>query len=75
MEPTRGLDPGSTLDVLDALRHAADNGAGVLVLSSELDEVLLLADRVVVLAEGRVVLDVPRADATRDAVGRAMVGA
>jgi general nucleoside transport system ATP-binding protein len=74
-EPTRGLDPGSTLDVIEALAAAAGGGAAVLVVSSELDELLLVAQRIVVLYEGALVLDVARADATRALVGRAMVGA
>jgi ABC-type uncharacterized transport system ATPase subunit len=74
-EPTRGLDPGSTLDVIEALAAAAGGGAAVLVVSSELDELLLVAQRIVVLYEGALALDVARADATRALVGRAMVGA
>ena len=74
-EPTRGLDPASTLDVIEALAAAADGGAAVIVVSSELDELLLVAQRIVVLLGGSVVMDVDRADANRVVVGRAMVGA
>ena len=48
-EPTRGLDPASTLDVIEALRGHGRRGAAVLVVSSELDELLLVAQRIVVL--------------------------
>jgi simple sugar transport system ATP-binding protein len=67
--PTRGLDIRATADVLAALRSARDAGTAVVVYSSDLDEVLAVADRVLVCAAGRVV-EVPR---ERDAVGRAML--
>ena len=68
--PTRGLDFRSTVAVHDALRNARESGAAVVVYSSDLDEVLALADRVLVVRDGRV-LEV-RGD--RDAVGQAMLG-
>jgi simple sugar transport system ATP-binding protein len=73
-EPTRGLDPASAADVLDALRRAAAGGAAVVLVSSDLDELLTMAERLLVLFEGQIVLDVARDDAERAAVGRAMVG-
>lgn len=51
-QPTRGLDVGAVAFVLDQLRAAADNGAAVLVTSSELDELLSVCDRVVVAYRG-----------------------
>jgi len=68
--PTRGLDIRATRDVHLRLRRAADEGAGVVVHSSDLDEVLALSDRVVVMHAG-VVHAVPR---DRESVGRAMLG-
>jgi len=68
--PTRGLDIRATADVHAALRSARDEGTAVIVYSSDLDEVLALADRVIVVAAGRV-REVPAAD--RDSVGRAML--
>ena len=67
--PTRGLDIRATADVHGALRDARDAGTAVVVYSSDLDEVLALADRVVVVAAGRV-SDVA---ADRETVGRAML--
>jgi general nucleoside transport system ATP-binding protein len=69
--PTRGLDIRATADVHAALRNARDAGTAVVVYCSDLDEVLLLADRIVVVASGQLTA-VPR---NRDAVGRAMLGA
>ncbi len=68
--PTRGLDIRATADVHARLREAAANGAAVVVYSSDLDEVLELATRVVVMHAGHVV----PASHDREAVGRAMLG-
>jgi ABC-type uncharacterized transport system ATPase subunit len=69
--PTRGLDIAATTAVHERLRAARDAGAAVVVYSSDLDEVLTLADRVLVVFAGLVRADVPR---EREAVGRAMLG-
>ena len=69
--PTRGLDIAATAAVRARLLAARDSGAAVVIYSSDLDEVLALADRLIVMFEGRardVALD-------RDAAGRAMLGA
>jgi general nucleoside transport system ATP-binding protein len=69
--PTRGLDVRASAAIHERLREARDAGAAVIVHSTDLDEVLQLADRVVVMYGGRV-SPVP---ADREAVGRAMLGA
>ena len=53
-EPTRGVDVGATVKIHQALRDLANSGVGVIVISSELPEVLGLSDRVAVFREGRV---------------------
>ena len=68
--PTRGLDVRATHDVHDRLRDACARGAAVVIYSSDLDEVLSLATRVLVMFAGTVA-EVPF---DRDAIGRAMVG-
>jgi simple sugar transport system ATP-binding protein len=68
--PTRGLDIQATLDIHRRLREARNHGLGVVVYSSDLDEVLALADRILVLYNG-LVLPVPH---DREQVGRAMLG-
>jgi simple sugar transport system ATP-binding protein len=70
--PTRGLDVAASAEVHARLRWAADEGVAVLFHSSDLDEVLLLAHRVAVMAGG-VLLSPPAPD--RDVIGRMMVGA
>lgn len=68
--PTRGLDVGATADVHARLRAARDRGAAVVLYSSDLDEILSLASRVLVAYAGTV-REVPPG---RDAAGRAMLG-
>ncbi|HEY0931156.1 MAG TPA: ATP-binding cassette domain-containing protein [Gemmatimonas sp.] len=68
--PSRGLDFKATAAVQQALRTARDEGTAVVLYSSDLDEVLLLADRVYAVHAGQVMEVVP----DRDAVGRAMLG-
>jgi ABC-type uncharacterized transport system ATPase subunit len=69
--PTRGLDIRATAAIHARLRRAAADGAAVLVYSSDLDEVLQLATRVVVASRGSLLS--PPAGATRDAVGELML--
>jgi simple sugar transport system ATP-binding protein len=69
--PTRGLDVRATTDVHARLRAARDAGTAVVMYSSDIDEVLLLADRVLVVFEGRV----REAPVDREVVGRLMLGA
>ncbi|MFN0152135.1 MAG: ABC transporter ATP-binding protein [bacterium] len=74
VNPTRGLDIGATRFVHDTLRAHRDRGGGVLLISSDLDEVLALADRVGVLFRGRLRILAP-GEATLARVGEMMVGA
>ncbi|MCA3573385.1 MAG: ABC transporter ATP-binding protein [Aestuariivirga sp.] len=71
--PSRGLDVRATAAVHDSLRQARDKGAAVLLISEDLDEIMLLADRVGVMSRGRITAEFP-APADRNAVGEAMVG-
>jgi len=54
-EPTRGIDIGAKAEIMTSLEQMADEGAGIVVVSSELEEVCAISDRVAVLAEGRLV--------------------
>lgn len=60
-EPTRGVDVGARSEIYALIRRLADNGVAVLLVSSELPEVLGLADRVLVLSDGRAVHEGPTA--------------
>jgi simple sugar transport system ATP-binding protein len=72
--PTRGLDVGAIETVHAYLREAAAGGVGVLLISEDLDEILALADRVVVLYEGRLTGEFDPARATVEEIGLAMAG-
>jgi D-xylose transport system ATP-binding protein len=67
-EPTRGVDVGAKVEIFQLLNRLAAQGAAVIFVSSELPEVLGVADRVVVMNEGRIVADLPRAEATQERV-------
>lgn len=67
-EPTRGIDVGAKTDVYHLIGNLAQQGLAVMFSSSELDEVMALADRILVMADGRITADLPRAAATREAL-------
>ena len=73
-EPTRGIDVGTKAEVHRQLSELAAQGVAVLMISSELPEVLGMADRIIVLFEGRVMREFARADADEDAIMRAATG-
>ncbi len=71
-EPTRGIDVGAKGEIQSLIRELADQGLGVLMISSELEEITEGADRVFVLSDGRTVADLPHAAATASAIMAAM---
>jgi len=73
-EPTRGIDVGTKAEVHRLLSELAAQGVAVLMISSELPEVLGMADRILVLFEGRVTREFARAEATEDAIMQAATG-
>lgn len=72
--PTRGLDVGAIETVRERLVEAAENGVGILLISEDLDEIMSLADRILVIYEGRIVDDVPAESADRQRIGLTMGG-
>ncbi|MEO3887055.1 sugar ABC transporter ATP-binding protein [Nonomuraea sp. B5E05] len=73
-EPTRGIDVGTKAEVHRLLSELAGQGIAVLMISSELPEVLGMADRVLVMHEGRLAAEIPRAEATEESVMSAATG-
>jgi rhamnose transport system ATP-binding protein len=70
-EPTRGIDVGTKAEVHRLLSDLAGQGIAIVMISSELAEVLGMADRVLVVCEGRITADIDREQATPEAVMRA----
>jgi ABC-type sugar transport system ATPase subunit len=73
-EPTRGIDVGAKAEVHALLGRLAEQGLGVIVVSSDLPEVLAISDRVLVIREGRIGGTLSRGEATRERVMHAATG-
>ncbi len=73
-EPTRGVDVGAKAEIHALIDELAREGAAVLLISSELPEVLNLSTRIIVLREGRQMGELPRREATQESVMRLMAG-
>lgn len=71
-EPTRGIDVGAKAEIQALIRELADEGLGVLMISSELEEIVEGADRVFVLREGRTVAELPKERVSEPAIMAAM---
>jgi D-xylose transport system ATP-binding protein len=74
-EPTRGIDIGAKVEIHRLLNRLAAQGVAIIIISSELEEVLGMSDRVLVMNEGRIVSEFPRESASREAVMEAATGA
>jgi ABC-type sugar transport system ATPase subunit len=73
-EPTRGVDIGAKVEVHRIMADLAASGLGIILISSELPEVLAMSDRILVLHEGRISAEIPRSDATEERVMYAATG-
>ena len=67
-EPTRGIDVGAKAEIYALIRRLAEAGMAVLMTSSELPELLTVADRILVMCEGRITADLPRAEADEETI-------
>ena len=74
-EPTRGIDIGAKVEIHRLLNRLAEQGAAIIVISSELEEVLGMSDRILVMHEGRIVQEFSRENASREAVMEWATGA
>ncbi|MEA3308905.1 MAG: sugar ABC transporter ATP-binding protein [Chloroflexota bacterium] len=73
-EPTRGIDVGAKAEIHELIQQLANQGVTILMISSELPEVLGISDRIVVMREGRITGKLSREEATEDAVMRLAAG-
>jgi rhamnose transport system ATP-binding protein len=73
-EPTRGIDIGAKVEVHRIISELAASGLGIIMISSDLPEVLAMSDRILVLHEGRITAEIPRGQATEERVMFAATG-
>jgi ABC-type sugar transport system ATPase subunit len=73
-EPTRGIDVGAKAEVHAIMAHLAEQGVGILMISSELPEVLGMSDRILVMHEGRITGEFSRDEATQERIMLAATG-
>mgnify|MGYP000654230919 CR=1 FL=1 len=73
-EPTRGIDVGAKDEIYRLLTGLAEEGKSIIMISSELPEVLRLSDRIAVMSDGKIVAIVESKDADRNYIGRLMAG-
>jgi len=74
-EPTRGIDVGAKFEIYAIMNQLADDGRGILMISSEMPELLGLCDRIYVMNEGRIVGALPRAEASQERIMAMILGA
>ena len=73
-EPTRGIDVGAKAEIHALMSQLANDGAGILMISSELPEVLGMSDRVLVMRQGELAKELPRAEATQQTIMHWAIG-
>lgn len=71
-EPTRGIDVGAKYEIYTIMNQLADEGKGILMISSELPELLGMCDRIYVMSEGRLTGELSRSEATQENIARLM---
>ena len=67
-EPTRGVDVASKVDIYNAMNDVVDKGAAIILISSEIEEILGMSDRVLVLAGGRIAAEMSRGEASKEKI-------
>jgi ribose transport system ATP-binding protein len=65
-EPTRGIDVGAKVDIYQMMEHLCEAKAGIIMISSELPELLAMADRVLVISKGKITAEYGRKEATQE---------
>jgi len=74
-EATRGIDVGAKAEIYALMHELADKGAAILMISSEMPELLRMSDRIIVMREGRKVGEISRAEANEERVVALATGA
>ena len=74
VHPTRGLDIGATNFVHERIIEARDNGVGIILISADLDEILKMSDRILVMFEGQIMGEFPGNNPSVEKISMAMTG-
>ena len=74
-EPTRGIDVGAKIEVYNLMNSLVENGVAVIMVSSEMPELLGMSDRILVMHEGSIAAELSRQEATQEKVLAAAMGA
>jgi D-xylose transport system ATP-binding protein len=74
-EPTRGIDIGAKVEIYKMLNEIADRGVAVIVISSELPEIMGVSDRILIMCEGSIVSEISRGEASRETIMEYATGA
>jgi ABC-type sugar transport system ATPase subunit len=69
-EPTRGIDVGAKNEIYKMINTLTADGLAVIMISSEMPEILRMSDRIVVMREGKLTAELPKNEATQDAIMR-----
>ena len=72
-EPTRGIDVGAKYEIYTIIARLAEEGKGIVVISSEMPELLGISDRIYVMNEGRIVGEMPTKEASQEKIMRAIM--
>jgi ribose transport system ATP-binding protein len=73
-EPTRGIDVGAKADIYDLIRDWVGQGISIVLITSEMEELLALSDRILVMHRGRIAAELPRSEASKERVMAAAMG-
>jgi ribose transport system ATP-binding protein len=74
-EPTRGIDVGSKIEIYKLMNYLAQSGCGIIMISSEIPEVIGMSDRILVMSKGEVIRSFEREEATSEMILQASIGA
>jgi putative multiple sugar transport system ATP-binding protein len=74
-EPTRGIDVGAKYEIYTIINELAAGGKGIVFISSEMPELLGMCDRILVMSEGRIVGDLPIAEASQEKIMHMFINA
>ena len=72
-EPTRGIDVNAKNEIYKLILQLANEGLGIIIVSSELPEILAISDRILVLSEGVLTAEIPAKEATEDNILKAAI--